>query len=248
MEPKPPASLTAPGICHNLPLVGHPSAREVDPRLRHPDRPPGRRLLPDRAGRRGSTTPVRDLPGRAGSRDPHGTRPAGAVVPAAGPPVRRRGRAGGRVMTGPEHFREAEMLANEGCDYGCPHTGCEHHVAYLLQALVHSNLAVAAPRRCAAMPRDCQSVTGRHGTRPQRRRLRLPSPSGQRSVRHEPCASSAAAADLTNARRPRELVRSHPAAANRLPSAVHGNRDPGADRRQAMRSSQVRSPRVPPRR
>ena len=29
MEPKPPASLTAPGICHNLPLVGHPSAREV---------------------------------------------------------------------------------------------------------------------------------------------------------------------------------------------------------------------------
>ena len=47
-------------------------------------------------------------------------------------------------MTGPEHFREAEMLANEGCDYGCPHTGCEHHMAYLLLALVHSNLAVAA--------------------------------------------------------------------------------------------------------
>jgi hypothetical protein len=47
-------------------------------------------------------------------------------------------------MTGPEHWREAEQLLDAACDYGCPHTGCAHELAYLAHAQVHATLAVAA--------------------------------------------------------------------------------------------------------
>ena len=46
-------------------------------------------------------------------------------------------------MTGPENYREANaILAGERCDYGCPHAGCEHEMAYLKRALVHATLAL----------------------------------------------------------------------------------------------------------
>ena len=41
-------------------------------------------------------------------------------------------------MTGPTNFREAEALLDNGCDYGCPHTGCQHEMAYLTRAIVHA--------------------------------------------------------------------------------------------------------------
>lgn len=47
-------------------------------------------------------------------------------------------------MTGPGHYRQAERLIEAGCDYGCPHTGCEHHMAQLAEAQVHATLALAA--------------------------------------------------------------------------------------------------------
>ena len=48
-------------------------------------------------------------------------------------------------MTGPEHWEEADrILTGESCDYGCPHTGCIHEVAYLARAQVHSTLALTA--------------------------------------------------------------------------------------------------------
>jgi hypothetical protein len=41
-------------------------------------------------------------------------------------------------MTGPEHFAEAERIVlGERCDYGCPHTGCAHEMAYLARAQIH---------------------------------------------------------------------------------------------------------------
>ena len=47
-------------------------------------------------------------------------------------------------MTGPEHFSEAQQLLAQGCDYGCPHAGCAHEMAYLARAQVHAALALAA--------------------------------------------------------------------------------------------------------
>ena len=47
-------------------------------------------------------------------------------------------------MTGPEHFSEAQQLLAQGCDYGCPHAGCAHEMAYLARAQVHATLALAA--------------------------------------------------------------------------------------------------------
>jgi hypothetical protein len=47
-------------------------------------------------------------------------------------------------MTGPEHFREAELLLGSGCEYMCPHSGCEHEAAQLARAQVHATLALAA--------------------------------------------------------------------------------------------------------
>jgi len=47
-------------------------------------------------------------------------------------------------MTGPTNFREAEALLDNGCDYGCPHSGCQHEMAYLARAQVHATLALTA--------------------------------------------------------------------------------------------------------
>lgn len=47
-------------------------------------------------------------------------------------------------MTGPTNFREAEALLDNGCDYGCPHAGCQHEIAYLARAQVHATLALTA--------------------------------------------------------------------------------------------------------
>jgi hypothetical protein len=48
-------------------------------------------------------------------------------------------------VTGPEHFREATVIIEDArCDYGCPHAGCAHEMAYLARAQVHATLALAA--------------------------------------------------------------------------------------------------------
>lgn len=48
-------------------------------------------------------------------------------------------------MTGPEHWSEADVIVTgQRCDYGCPHAGCEHEMAYLARAQVHATLALAA--------------------------------------------------------------------------------------------------------
>lgn len=48
-------------------------------------------------------------------------------------------------MTGPEHWKEADQIVtSDRCDYGCPHTGCYHEMAYLARAQVHATLALAA--------------------------------------------------------------------------------------------------------
>ncbi len=48
-------------------------------------------------------------------------------------------------MTGPQHWEEADLIVTgEACDYGCPHTGCEHEVARLARAQAHATLALAA--------------------------------------------------------------------------------------------------------
>jgi hypothetical protein len=47
-------------------------------------------------------------------------------------------------MTGPQHWEEANLIvAGERRDYGCPHAGCEHEMAYLARAQVHATLALA---------------------------------------------------------------------------------------------------------
>jgi hypothetical protein len=47
-------------------------------------------------------------------------------------------------MTGPQHWAEADLIVTgERCDYGCPHAGCEHEMAYLARAQVHATLALA---------------------------------------------------------------------------------------------------------
>jgi hypothetical protein len=48
-------------------------------------------------------------------------------------------------MTGPENYREATVITeNARCDYGCPHAGCPHEMAYLARAQVHATLALTA--------------------------------------------------------------------------------------------------------
>jgi len=47
-------------------------------------------------------------------------------------------------VTGPAHYEEAELLLTTGCEYGCPHTGCEHVREQLARAQVHATLALAA--------------------------------------------------------------------------------------------------------
>jgi len=48
-------------------------------------------------------------------------------------------------MTGPEHWREADLiLSQDPCEYGCPHSGCAHEMRAIARAQVHATLAHAA--------------------------------------------------------------------------------------------------------
>ena len=48
-------------------------------------------------------------------------------------------------MSGPDNYREATVILEDArCDYGCPHSGCPHEMAYLARALVHSVQALTA--------------------------------------------------------------------------------------------------------
>jgi hypothetical protein len=48
-------------------------------------------------------------------------------------------------MTGPEHWREADLiLTSDPCEYGCPHGGCQHEMRMIARAQVHATLALAA--------------------------------------------------------------------------------------------------------
>jgi hypothetical protein len=70
-------------------------------------------------------------------------------------------------MTGPEHYREADqILTDDPCDYGCPHTGCEHEIARTARAQVHATLALADAVVAGAVMRpedrdEWDRVTGR---------------------------------------------------------------------------------------
>jgi hypothetical protein len=54
-------------------------------------------------------------------------------------------------MDGPQNYREAALLLENGCDYGCPHAGCAHEMAYLARAQVHATLAQTAAVIAAAI-------------------------------------------------------------------------------------------------
>lgn len=48
-------------------------------------------------------------------------------------------------MTGPEHYQEAERcLLGDSCEYGCPHSGCEHEMRLIARAQAHATLALTA--------------------------------------------------------------------------------------------------------
>jgi hypothetical protein len=70
-------------------------------------------------------------------------------------------------VTGPEHWREAELIiTGDPCSYGCPHAGCEHEMAYLARAQVHALLALAEAHVAGAVMRpedrdEGDRVTGR---------------------------------------------------------------------------------------
>jgi hypothetical protein len=47
------------------------------------------------------------------------------------------------VMNGPQHWEEADrILSGDPCEYGCPHSGCEHEMRQLARALAHGALAL----------------------------------------------------------------------------------------------------------
>jgi hypothetical protein len=48
-------------------------------------------------------------------------------------------------MTGPEHYEEAERcLLDASCEYGCPHSGCEHEMRLIARAQAHFTAVLAA--------------------------------------------------------------------------------------------------------
>jgi len=57
-------------------------------------------------------------------------------------------------MTGPEHFREADLIVTgERCEFGCPHTGCAHEMSLIARAQVHATLALAEAYVASAVMR-----------------------------------------------------------------------------------------------
>jgi hypothetical protein len=62
-------------------------------------------------------------------------------------------------VNGPANYREATAITEDArCDYGCPHTGCTHEMAYLLRALVHSVQALTV----AVLGRGSLTLADRH--------------------------------------------------------------------------------------
>ena len=47
-------------------------------------------------------------------------------------------------MNGPESFTEGILQLQSGCDYGCPHAGCDHEIAYIARAQVYMTAALVA--------------------------------------------------------------------------------------------------------
>jgi hypothetical protein len=46
-------------------------------------------------------------------------------------------------MTPAEHWTEADLiLSGDPCEYGCPHSGCEHERRMIARAQVHATLAL----------------------------------------------------------------------------------------------------------
>jgi hypothetical protein len=65
-------------------------------------------------------------------------------------------------MTGHDHWLEAEVLITEkACDYGCPHAGCVHEMAYIARAQVHATLAAAVVDGPAVMRPEDRDVWDR---------------------------------------------------------------------------------------
>jgi hypothetical protein len=55
-------------------------------------------------------------------------------------------------VTGPEHWKEADLILTEDpCEYGCPHAGCAHEMRQIARAQVHATLALAAAAACARL-------------------------------------------------------------------------------------------------
>jgi len=49
------------------------------------------------------------------------------------------------VMNGPQHWEEADRIfSGDPCEYGCPHSGCEHEMRMVARAQAHATLALAA--------------------------------------------------------------------------------------------------------
>lgn len=70
-------------------------------------------------------------------------------------------------MTGPEHWKEADLILSEDpCEYGCPHSGCAHEMRQIARAQVHAALALADAYVAGAVMRpedrdEWDRVTGR---------------------------------------------------------------------------------------
>lgn len=53
-------------------------------------------------------------------------------------------------MTPAGNYREAVLLLQDSCEYGCPHAGCGHEMARLARAQVHALMVIAAAAARAA--------------------------------------------------------------------------------------------------
>jgi hypothetical protein len=59
-------------------------------------------------------------------------------------------------MTGPEHWREADLILTgdaDPCSYGCPHSGCPHEMSMIARAIGHGLLALAEAHVAGAVLR-----------------------------------------------------------------------------------------------
>ena len=65
-------------------------------------------------------------------------------------------------MTGPDHFREADLiLTGDPCSYGCPHSGCEHEASMIARAQVHASLRAARKNLGSSLDRNMRTSARR---------------------------------------------------------------------------------------